>query len=88
MLMDYVLVKLLSTRKSTRHLPTKDLIRLPELILTLNNFQFNDSFYNQIIGTAMGTPLAPKVRQPVHGQSRIETSLVCFSQIIDLATIH
>ena len=38
--------------------PTQDLIRLLDLILTLNDFQFNGNHYLQTKGTAMGTPVA------------------------------
>ena len=39
--------------------PTQDLMRLLELTLKLNNFQFNGRHYIQTQGTAMGTPVAP-----------------------------
>ena len=39
--------------------PTKQLVRLLELVLTLNNFQFNGTHYLQTQGTAMGTSCAP-----------------------------
>jgi hypothetical protein len=39
--------------------PTMDLIRLLELILTLNAFEFDSEFYCQLTGTAMGTNVAP-----------------------------
>ena len=38
--------------------PTQDLVRMMELVLTLNNFQFDGQFYVQLSGTAMGTPAA------------------------------
>ncbi|XP_072041052.1 uncharacterized protein [Amphiura filiformis] len=39
--------------------PTVDLIRLLELVMTLNSFEFNSQFYNQILGIRMGTCVAP-----------------------------
>ena len=48
----------LETRVTQRP-PTDQLIRLLELILKVNNFQFNGENYLQIEGTAMGTPVAP-----------------------------
>ena len=39
--------------------PTEDLIHLIELILTKNNFVFDDEHYLQVHGTAMGTRMAP-----------------------------
>ena len=42
------------------HVPTtKAIVTLMELILTLNNFEFDDKFFTQIKGTAMGTRAAP-----------------------------
>ena len=35
--------------------PTDTLIRLAELVLTLNTFEFNGNYYQQIKGVAMGT---------------------------------
>ena len=40
-------------------IPTGTLSDLIRLILTLNNFSFNDNHYLQIYGTAMGTKMAP-----------------------------
>ena len=38
---------------------TSALLRLAELVLTLNSFQFNDQFFEQISGVAMGTKMGP-----------------------------
>ena len=38
---------------------TRTLVRLAELVLTLNTFSFNGNFYRQIGGVAMGTRLGP-----------------------------
>lgn len=40
---------------------TSALLRLAELVLTLNSFQFNDQFFEQISGVAMGTKMGPIV---------------------------
>jgi predicted GIY-YIG superfamily endonuclease len=39
--------------------PTHFLVQLLELVLKLNNFEFNEENYLQINGTAMGTKMAP-----------------------------
>ena len=52
------------TYLNTRHNkepPTDHLIRLLELILSLNCFEFNNQFYKQILGIRMGTCAAPSV---------------------------
>ena len=45
--------------RSVKEPPTDQLIRLPELVLTLNNFEFDSFHYLQIRGTAMGSVCAP-----------------------------
>ena len=40
-------------------IPTGTLCHLIRMILTMNNFSFNDNHYLQIHGTAMGTKMAP-----------------------------
>ncbi|XP_012941014.1 uncharacterized protein LOC106012483, partial [Aplysia californica] len=37
----------------------REICQLLELVLTLNNFSFNDQHFLQLTGTAMGTPVAP-----------------------------
>jgi len=39
--------------------PTPYLVQLLKMVLTMNNFEFNEEHYLQIGGTAMGTRLAP-----------------------------
>ena len=39
--------------------PTDTLIRLSELVLTLNSFEFDGEFFHQISGVAMGTKMGP-----------------------------
>ena len=60
------------------------LIDLLELVLTLNNFQFNGENYLQIGGTVMGTKVAPSFAnifmsdfEDKHVQSTIWTNLYC-----------
>ncbi len=38
---------------------TSVLVRLAELVLTLNNFSFDGEHYQQISGVAMGTKMGP-----------------------------
>ncbi|OXA40054.1 hypothetical protein Fcan01_25140 [Folsomia candida] len=45
--------------RSVNDPPTYVLIRLLELVLTLNAFDFNSEFYSQISGVAMGTRAGP-----------------------------
>ena len=44
---------------SHKTIPTSTLCDLISMILTMNNFSFNDNHYLQIHGTAMGTKMAP-----------------------------
>ena len=39
--------------------PTQSLVRLAELVLTLNSFIFNGSYYQQTAGVAMGSKFGP-----------------------------
>ena len=54
--------------RTNPHPPTDQLIRLLELILNLNSFNFQGKIYNQIRGTAMGTPCAPSYANLFMGQ--------------------
>jgi len=45
--------------RSTQFPPTEALLRLAELVLTLNNFEFNSEYYDQIRGVSMGTKFGP-----------------------------
>ncbi|XP_069042426.1 uncharacterized protein [Lepisosteus oculatus] len=40
--------------------PTHTLVRLAELVLTLNAFSFHNLFYQQVSGVAMGTRMGPR----------------------------
>ena len=50
--------RFLDTR-TDKHIPTETLRDLLRIILTMNNFTFNQQNYLQIHGTAMGTKMAP-----------------------------
>ena len=50
--------RFLDTR-TDKHIPTETLCDLLRIILTMNNFTFNQHHYLQIHGTAMGTKMAP-----------------------------
>lgn len=58
--------------------PTEHLIRLLELVLKLNHFEFNGKFYLQIEGTAIGTPTAPSYANTFMG--RLERRMLDSSQ--------
>ena len=47
--------------------PTDHLTRLLDLVLSLNAFNFNGSFYKQILGIRMGTCARPFHGKPLHG---------------------
>ena len=52
--------RMLAIHKPPVSLPHNSyIIELLELVLTNNHFEFNDKYYHQISGTAMGTKLAP-----------------------------
>lgn len=42
-----------------KSIPTDFYIKLPRLVLECNNFEFDREFYIQLLGTAMGTRVAP-----------------------------
>ena len=44
--------------------PTDDVVRLIELVLSLNCFVYNNQNYRQTLGTAMGTRMAPSYANP------------------------
>jgi hypothetical protein len=46
-------------RRETQDPPTSTVLRLAELVLTLNTFQFGDDHYQQEKGVAMGTRMGP-----------------------------
>ena len=50
--------RFLGTR-TDKHIPTETLCDHLRIILTMNNFTFNQHHYLQIHGTAMGTKMAP-----------------------------
>ena len=48
-------------------LPTATLLRMAELVLTLNTFEFNGEYYKQTGGVAMGSRLGPNYACPFVG---------------------
>ena len=54
--------------------PMDDLVNLIKLVLTRNNFTFNDEHYLQVHGTAMGTRTAPSYANIFMG--RLENRLL------------
>ena len=50
---------MLEISRTDKHIPTETLCDLLRIILTMNNFTFNQHHYLQIHGTAMGTKMAP-----------------------------
>lgn len=53
-----------AVRKTLSHLrnppiPLQTILEMVEMTLTMNTFKFNNNFYHQIQGTAMGTKMAP-----------------------------
>ncbi len=55
-------------RKAETNLTNTSIIRLLNLVLTKNNFEFNGEHYIQIAGTAMGTRVAPSFANLFMGQ--------------------
>ena len=46
-------------KRSEKFPPTETVVRLAELVLTINTLEFNDKFYTQTRGVAMGTKMGP-----------------------------
>ena len=49
----------LNKNSSSNDLPVDSILKLIELVLENNHFQFNSENYMQKMGTAMGSPMAP-----------------------------
>ena len=49
----------LNKNSSSKDLPVDSMLKLIELVLENNHFQFNSENYMQKMGTAMGSPMAP-----------------------------
>ena len=50
----------LAIHRTPNNLPNNSyIIELLEVVLTNNHFEFNDTYYHQVSGTAIGTKLAP-----------------------------
>ena len=52
-------LKHLLDRRADQDHPTSTILRLAELVLTLNHFEFNEDFYQQVCGVAMDTRMGP-----------------------------
>ena len=46
-------------QRDSLHPPTDNILRLAELVLSLNTFSFGDAFYHQISGVVMYTKMGP-----------------------------
>ena len=57
-----------------QHPPAETLRHLLELVLKLNTFEFNEKYYLQIFGTAMGSKLAPAYANTFMG--RLEAAIL------------
>ena len=51
--------RLMLNRRTDKHPPTEDIVRLAKLVLELNSFKYEEKHYLQVCGTAMGTRMAP-----------------------------
>ncbi len=74
--------KYLDTR-SNPDPPTDHLIRLLELVMSLNSFEFDGRFYTQILGLRMGTCVAPSAANLFMGD--LEESLLSSTTTLPLA---
>ena len=45
--------------RSVKEPPTNTILRLAELVLSLNTFEFDDKYFSQVRGVAMGTKMGP-----------------------------
>ena len=55
---------------NTTSIPTEDLVDLARIVLTHNNLTFNGKHYLQILGTAIGTKMAPSYANIFYGETR------------------
>ena len=56
-----------SEERSQKEVPTEFLIRLFELILENNIFEFNDTLWKQLIGAAIGQQTHSSLRKYIYG---------------------
>ena len=54
-----VSLKYFLDKREVKDPPTDTLVRMAELLLTLNTFEFNGDYYKQVGGVAMGSRLGP-----------------------------
>ena len=69
------------------HIPLSVLLELFNIVLKCNVFSFNNSIYQQIQGTAMGTRI-PLICKPVHGQARENLPCPRTHPASSLETLH
>ena len=66
--------------------PTADLCRLIKLILSTNSFTFNEEYYLQVYGTAMGTRMAPSYANLFMG--KLEQQFLCTQERVPLVVVE
>ena len=55
-------------QRTEKLITTERLCDMIRMILTMSTFEFNGEFFVQKHGTAMGTKMAPGIREPLHGK--------------------
>ena len=65
------------TLKERTVMEVSDIILLLEFCLKNTYFSFQDQFYEQVEGAAMGFPSQPHCGQPLHGVLGIKSSKCC-----------
>ena len=63
-----------TTLKERTVMEVRDIILLLEFCLKNTYFSFQDQFYEQVEGAAMGSPVSPHCGQPLHGVLRTKSS--------------
>ena len=66
-----------TTLKERTVMEVGDIILLLEFCLKNTYFSFQDQFYEQVEGAAMGSPVSPIVAQSIHGVLRTKSSKHC-----------
>ena len=56
-----------SDHLSRSHIKTESICDLMRMILTMNNFEFDNNYYIQLHGTAMGTRMVPCLCKLIYG---------------------
>ena len=65
------------TLKERTVMEVSDIILLLEFCLRNTYFSFQDQFYEQVEGAAMGSPVSPICGQPLHGVLKTKSSKYC-----------